>query len=251
MNFSELGNDFIDSSGKSITREAALAGKSGVALYFSAHWCPPCKQFTPILAELYRKSYKAKGLEVIFVSSDRDIAAFSQYLGEMPWLAIPFSDRNIKARLSEKFGISGIPALIVFDSLGNLVTSQGREAAMGDKSGERCFGLKPSKAVFSGKSSTLGGSTSTSTHIGTIPHVDLDPNTLHSKIQFRFPDGSKLVQVFNETDTVMHLTAFVTKLLGENQVSLSTGYPLKTLDDMALTLKKADLFNAVVNVVIV
>jgi hypothetical protein len=92
---------------------------------------------------LYRKSYKAKGLEVIFVSSDRDENAFKEYMKEMPWLAIPFNDRNIKQTLSQKFGISGIPALLVFNGQGALVTGQGREAAMSDHSGEQFFGLKP------------------------------------------------------------------------------------------------------------
>ena len=43
-----------------------------IALYFSAHWCPPCKQFTPVLAELYKK-LQASGtdLEIIYVSLDR------------------------------------------------------------------------------------------------------------------------------------------------------------------------------------
>ncbi|KAF2899802.1 hypothetical protein ILUMI_06384, partial [Ignelater luminosus] len=40
--------------------------------YFSANWCPPCRAFTPQLAEVYRLLRKREpGFEIIFVSSDR------------------------------------------------------------------------------------------------------------------------------------------------------------------------------------
>merc|ERR1712007_54170 len=61
----------LSPEGKLITKDgrSALSKGKTVALYFSAHWCGPCRQFTPKLAEWYTKDLKAKGMEVIFVSS--------------------------------------------------------------------------------------------------------------------------------------------------------------------------------------
>ena len=42
--------------GAELTKVAAadaLAGKQIVCFYFSAHWCPPCRHFTPILKDFY------------------------------------------------------------------------------------------------------------------------------------------------------------------------------------------------------
>ena len=59
--------------GGATTPMSALADKQVVGLYFSAHWCPPCRGFTPKLAEVYT-AIKGTGmsLEIVFVSSDRD-----------------------------------------------------------------------------------------------------------------------------------------------------------------------------------
>ena len=88
---------------------AALASKKVVGLYFSAHWCPPCRGFTPKLADAYRKISADKSFEIVFVSSDRDEAAFASYYKEMPCLALPFAERELKQKLSKQFKVSGIP----------------------------------------------------------------------------------------------------------------------------------------------
>ncbi|XP_061181171.1 uncharacterized protein LOC133189790 isoform X1 [Saccostrea echinata] len=98
-----------------------------VGLYFSAHWCPPCRGFTPKLAEFY-KSMKENNqpIEIIFVSHDRDQASFDGYYGEMPWHAISFDDQDARENLAKKYGVSGIPYLVIMDSQGNILDKEGR-----------------------------------------------------------------------------------------------------------------------------
>lgn len=122
-------------STKKATAEA-LAGKGAVALYFSAHWCPPCRGFTPKLAEWYKKDLQGKGLEVVFVSSDKDEASFKEYFGEMPWLALPYEERDLKEKLSKKFKVNGIPFMVILDSDAKVITSDGRTAISGDPEGK-------------------------------------------------------------------------------------------------------------------
>ena len=39
------------------------------------------------------------------MSSDSDEESFEAYYGEMPWMALPFADRDKKQQLSSKFGV--------------------------------------------------------------------------------------------------------------------------------------------------
>ncbi|EFJ40225.1 hypothetical protein VOLCADRAFT_45847, partial [Volvox carteri f. nagariensis] len=108
-----------------------------IALYFSAHWCPPCRQFTPKLAATY-KSFKethprAADWEIIFVSWDTDQTSFAEYYQEMPWLALPFQMRDIADDLTKLYKVNGIPTLVLVDGgTGELITKQGREAILDD-----------------------------------------------------------------------------------------------------------------------
>merc|ERR1712012_756741 len=106
-----------------------------IGLYFSAHWCPPCRGFTPKLAEFYKNGLKDK-MEIVFVSSDRDQGAFSEYHSEMPWPALPFDKRDEKDKLSKACGVSGIPTFAVIDCAGNIITTDGRSMVMKDPEGE-------------------------------------------------------------------------------------------------------------------
>lgn len=106
-----------------------LKGKKVIGVYFSAHWCPPCRGFTPVLAKIYQETVaKNESFEIIFVSSDRDEASFGAYFKEMPWKALSFEDRTLKAKLSQTYEIQGIPSLLLFDENGDLVDEDGRSS---------------------------------------------------------------------------------------------------------------------------
>jgi thiol-disulfide isomerase/thioredoxin len=76
-----------------------------VAIYFSAHWCPPCRAFTPELAKLYTEAKASSpSLRMVFVSCDRDEKSFDEYRSEMPWPAVPL---NSGALLKGYFQFSG------------------------------------------------------------------------------------------------------------------------------------------------
>jgi nucleoredoxin len=140
-----FGDTLLTQAGERPTQEV-LAGKTAVGIYFSAHWCPPCRGFTPKLAQSYTKAFKAKGMEIVFVSSDRDEGGFKEYFGEQPWVAVPFAKREVKEALSKKYKVSGIPGLVIVDAEGETITKDGREAVSSDPAGEKYPWKPPSPA---------------------------------------------------------------------------------------------------------
>ena len=111
--------------------EELLAGKV-VGVYASAHWCGPCRQFTPLLADFYsrmgggREGGREGGrLEVVFVSLDQEKEAFNGYFGGMPWLALPWDDEEGgeggREGVVSAYGITSIPRLLIFGRDGRLL----------------------------------------------------------------------------------------------------------------------------------
>jgi len=118
---------FIRADGSSIEAESALANKELILIYFSAHWCPPCKRFTPILKEFYEKVAK-EGVEIIFLSWDQSQEDMLSYMKEMhgDWLAFQHGT-EMKDKLEEKFNVCGIPTLAVLKADGTVVTEDGAD----------------------------------------------------------------------------------------------------------------------------
>lgn len=128
MESSFLGTTLLRKPKEEVKASEALATAPVIAVYFSAHWCPPCRKFTPILAELYKKwNAKNKRIEIIFVSRDKDEKMFNEYFETMPWLAVPFSNTDVVNSLRTKYSISGIPTLVIVDKNGKCLSMEGRD----------------------------------------------------------------------------------------------------------------------------
>jgi len=98
-----------------------------VVFYFSAHWCPPCRQFTPLLAKVHALAQGAASLvdgrytrtppqplHVIFVSGDHSLVEMKSYMKEShgQWSSVSFGTPGQDA-LNQHFNVQGIPAIHV------------------------------------------------------------------------------------------------------------------------------------------
>ena len=119
-----LPDEFESSTGK--VKKADLLSNELIGVYFSAHWCGPCRAFTPRLAQFYKNVNKdKKQIEIIFNSADQDLKSFNEYFVTMPWIATPF-DSDAKTQIDDACGINSIPQLIIFDNKGNIIDDNGR-----------------------------------------------------------------------------------------------------------------------------
>merc|ERR1739849_60563 len=119
------GATLIKADGSKVEAEKALENKDLVLYYFSAHWCPPCRQFTPMLSDFYGEV--SDDLEIVFVSSD--------------WCGVEHNSA-LANDLKQKYGVQGIPMLVVCKKDGTLVTKDGRSNVMGKQPKQAVQGWK-------------------------------------------------------------------------------------------------------------
>lgn len=111
----------VGADGKKIAQERLLKNPY-ILVYFSAHWCPPCRAFTPDLVKYYNENGGGKTFEILFVSADEDAAKMLGYMKEaaMPWVGLNFGSTK-KGELNKKYGGDGIPCLTVVDDKDQVV----------------------------------------------------------------------------------------------------------------------------------
>lgn len=119
----QLAGKLVAIKGKSLSPVSAarLSGTKFYAIYYSAHWCPPCRAFTPELVDAYKKiKARRPEFELIFVSSDNNEDAMKDYMQEtgMPWPALRYSDARSKRFLQRPGHERGIPNLVFVDANG-------------------------------------------------------------------------------------------------------------------------------------
>jgi len=126
-----FGNDLVSKNGA--VYNYSLKSAQLIGIYFSAHWCPPCRGFTPVLAQFYNTvNANGKVFEVVFVSSDSDQKSFNSYLSEMPWIAVNFGAQVIED-LGDKYKVSGIPRLVIVRTDGTIVSDNARSDVVNKK----------------------------------------------------------------------------------------------------------------------
>lgn len=95
-----------------------------VVLYFSAGWCPGCRQFSPTLVDFYGKHKRdvGKRFEIVWVSRDRSAAEMQQYAKAhgFAWLAVAWDNLN-SIPITQAYDPLGIPSVVVLDAKGALL----------------------------------------------------------------------------------------------------------------------------------
>jgi Thioredoxin-like len=101
-----------------------------VGLYFGAVWKSDCKRFNPMLKDFYYNTAAASNLEIIYISADRSLIEFKDCYATMPFLAMPAGTTSIKNDLTKALKIIEMPALVILDDEGSIVTVQGAQKIM-------------------------------------------------------------------------------------------------------------------------
>lgn len=121
-----VGNMFTDFSmedakGNIVSLSDYVAKGKYVLMDFWASWCAPCRAEMPNVVEAYKK-YGGKDFEIIGISLDSKKEAWLKAVDELqlPWIQL--SDlKGWDCIGSKKYGVTGVPATVLFDKEGKII----------------------------------------------------------------------------------------------------------------------------------
>ena len=92
-----------------------------VLLIFGTTWCPACREEVPHLKDIYAH-YAERGLIIVNINIRESQDKVSRYAdkNELPYRSL----LDEKGAVSERYGILGVPALILLDEAGMIVGGQ-------------------------------------------------------------------------------------------------------------------------------
>ncbi len=126
---------------------ASYRGKV-VLIDFWASWCGPCREEFPNVLANYEK-YHDRGFDVIGINLDDTRKAVTSFLEKekMPWKTL-FNDkdgeRGFENPLANRYGILGIPTVILVDQKGKVISLQARGEILGKLLSEQFQGTEDS-----------------------------------------------------------------------------------------------------------
>jgi thiol-disulfide isomerase/thioredoxin len=105
-----------------------------VLIDFWATWCGPCRAEIPNIFANWQK-YHGAGFEVIAISTDQDMVELQKFVMEEkpPWTVVADNHPRNKKSMSDKYGISGIPAFILIGKDGNVAAVHCRGERLGQQ----------------------------------------------------------------------------------------------------------------------
>ena len=127
-----LGNEFLRPDGQIVSAQS-LQGKH-IGLFFGRRKESMRMTHEDFVTDLKRtyNAIRAAGhnFEIVYVSLDKSKVFFDEYRKKMPWLCLPYDELNaasVKRQivLLQKFRVTELPALVVVDPEGNVLTKRG------------------------------------------------------------------------------------------------------------------------------
>jgi hypothetical protein len=85
-------------------------------LFFGNNWTRESKAFMPALLDFYQLVSREQQLEVIYVSTDRNLSEFKLAFTDMPYLAVPTGTAERKNAIANALKIVEVPHVVVLDA---------------------------------------------------------------------------------------------------------------------------------------